>query len=200
MNLNILNPEKLFFTSDTHFFHKHAVEYNNRPFDRFYDLSPLEVMNYELIENWNCVVPKDGIVFHLGDFAFTGSIDKIKYLLGKLNGSIYLLKGNHDIRNRYERDSVTSLFAGVYDILDIKVNDDELEEGFQYINLCHYPIESWSKKQSGAWHLHGHIHSGKNSSAEDRNISTIKNRYDVGVDNNNYYPISYYGVKEIINK
>lgn len=31
-------------------------------------------MNEKLIENWNKVVPEDDVVFHLGDFAFGGSI------------------------------------------------------------------------------------------------------------------------------
>lgn len=53
-------------------------------------------MNEKLIENWNNVVPKDGIVFHLGDFAFGGS-QLWKEVLSKLNGHIYLILGNHKI-------------------------------------------------------------------------------------------------------
>lgn len=53
-------------------------------------------MNEKLIENWNNVVPKDGIVFHLGDFAFGGS-QLWNDVLSKLNGHIYLILGNHKI-------------------------------------------------------------------------------------------------------
>jgi len=75
------NIDKLFFTSDTHFRHKNAIELCNRPF------KDLEEMDNTLIENWNSVVPEDGITFHLGDFAFTGKIDTIGEIVSKLIGN-----------------------------------------------------------------------------------------------------------------
>lgn len=53
-------------------------------------------MNEALVENWNKVVPEDGIVFHLGDFAFGGS-SVWNEIIPRLNGQIYLIMGNHKL-------------------------------------------------------------------------------------------------------
>ena len=84
------NPEKTFFTSDTHFGHANIIRLCNRPF------KDVEEMNEKLIENWNKVVPEDGTVFHLGDFAFGGSA-LWNSVIPRLNGQIYLIIGNHEI-------------------------------------------------------------------------------------------------------
>lgn len=55
-------------------------------------------MNEVLIANWNCVVAQDDIVFHLGDFCLGGSSEWIS-ILDRLNGKIYLILGNHDMKN-----------------------------------------------------------------------------------------------------
>lgn len=55
-------------------------------------------MNEKLVENWNRVVPEDGTVFHLGDFAFGGSA-LWNSIIPRLNGQIYLIIGNHDRKN-----------------------------------------------------------------------------------------------------
>jgi len=64
----IEDSSKIFFTSDTHFSHSNIIKFCDRPF------SDVNEMNTALINNWNKVVPEDGIVFHLGDFAWSGSI------------------------------------------------------------------------------------------------------------------------------
>ena len=84
-------PEKkVFFTSDTHFFHTRIIKHVGRPF------GSIEEMNEALINNWNRVVPKDGYVFHLGDFCI-GKISEWNSILDKLKGNIYLVAGNHDL-------------------------------------------------------------------------------------------------------
>ena len=60
------NPNKIFFTSDTHFGHKNILKYCDRPFES------VSVMNEALIENWNKVVDENSLIFHLGDFNFGG--------------------------------------------------------------------------------------------------------------------------------
>lgn len=62
-----------------------------------------------------------------------------------------------------------------------------------YFTLMHYPMLSWPKKNSGSIQLHGHIHACEEYNLQNK-VDGIR-RYDVGVDANDYYPVS---VKEII--
>lgn len=206
--LQFKEKDKLFFIADPHFYHDSIIDYCSRPFTESYEkddtgasiATRLENMNYKLIKNWNDTIPKNGIVFIAGDIVFTSKVDVIKELLSKLNGEKYLIFGNHDYQNRLDRDIIKDMFLGTYDLLDIKVEDNEVDDGYQWINLCHYPLESWSKKARGSWMLHGHVHSGPLSTSEDKNLRFMPNRYDVGVDNNNFYPVSYQQLKTIITK
>ena len=90
--LTIENPSKLFFTSDTHFGHFNITKLCNRPY------SFRKEMDECLIENWNKVVPEDGIVIHCGDFMLPHKVGYKEYskYINKLNGTIYLTRGNHD--------------------------------------------------------------------------------------------------------
>ena len=176
--------KKIFFTSDTHFHHKNIIRYCKRPY------STVEEMDEALINNWNKVVPKDGIVFLLGDFCFGGS-DKIKKLTKKLNGKIRLVKGNHDhISKGMER-----MFEYVTDELII-----EVEKHRVYLN--HYPFLTFAGSNSYAIQLFGHVHSGPYNNGSDkwRLKYLLPGQYDVGVDNNNFTPVSWKDIKEIIDK
>ncbi len=78
-----------FISSDQHFGHRNVIKYCNRPF------ATTEDMDAAMISLWNSVVTKDDRVFVLGDLAFKGSGFKSN-IIGRLNGSIILVKGNHD--------------------------------------------------------------------------------------------------------
>jgi calcineurin-like phosphoesterase family protein len=185
------NKDKLWFTSDLHLYHKNITQYCNRPF-----LTRIEAMNDMLINRWNEVVKEDDDVIIAGDFIFTSSIELIKSTLERLNGRKWLVYGNHDYQNRLDRDSVKELFYNTSDALDFKVDDDEMEDGYTKFHITHYPCEFWTR---GAIHLHGHVHSGPQSNASEK-LTFKPMRYDIGVDNNNYYPISYENIKIIITK
>lgn len=79
------NISKMWITSDNHYFHKRIAEYSKRP----------EEHNEIMLNNWNSMIEKDDIVFHLGDIAF-GKFIGIAELFNCLNGTIYLIPGNHD--------------------------------------------------------------------------------------------------------
>ena len=184
------NKDKVFFTSDTHMGHKNIIEFCNRPFhDEFY-------MDEALIENWNKVVPEDGVVFHAGDFAMTARIDYIKEITDRLNGRIFLTLGNHDIQNRLDRDIFKTMFAGIDDAYYLTIQDDELESKHMDFMIFHYPIMFWRR---GYVHLHGHVHSGPNSTANEK-VPFHPLRYDIGVDNNLFTPIAYHQLKVILTK
>jgi calcineurin-like phosphoesterase family protein len=55
------------------------------------------------------------------------------------------------------------------------------------IVLFHYPVQTWDCKHHGSIHLYGHIHSNIGDHPMDY---IIPNSYNVGVDVNNFEPIS----------
>lgn len=178
------SPDHIFFTSDTHFGHANIIRFCNRPFRN------VEEMNEILIENWNKVVSKDDTVFHLGDFAFGGS-SVWNSIIPRLNGHINLIIGNHDRKNL--RQGYMSYFDMVVPQLQIEIEDNSI-----YLN--HYPFLYYGGSYRGVWQLFGHVHSGPQADGLD--ISRLRvllpTQYDVGVDNNNFTPISYREVKEKI--
>lgn len=175
------NPDNLFFTSDTHFYHNNIIKYCDRPFDS------IEQMNNSLIENWNSVIAEDSIVFHLGDFCMGGK-DWCP-ILEKLNGIKYLVTGNHD----KVKDEYLSYFKGVYEGFHM------IEVGKKKLVLTHFPLlvfHGFGKEQ--IWNIHGHIHSTKKKcdlsempGFKSYLTTALPNQYDVGVDFNDYTPISY---------
>ena len=54
-------------------------------------------MNEYIIQRWNSVVKNDDTVYHLGDVGF-GSVETVKSLVGMLNGTKILIRGNHDFK------------------------------------------------------------------------------------------------------
>ena len=197
-NLNGLmfeDASKVFFTSDTHFSHKNILKgvtsWGTRPFS-----SPKEHDDY-LIERWNKTVPEDGVVFHLGDFCFA-SMTRWESIRKRLNGKIYLVLGNHDMRNisTYSKRAL-ALFEDIAPQMLINVCG-------QMIYLNHFPFLCmdgvYSYNDTPTWQLFGHVHSGPDSKGRDmaRLIHLFPSQYDVGVDNNDYTPVSFTKVKNII--
>ena len=188
MNRDILffeKAERLFFTSDTHFGHRNIIKYCERPF------SCIEEMDDALIANWNRVVGKDDIIFHLGDFAMGGSAEWSR-LLQKLNGKIYLILGNHDLKTI---GAGFSRLEGVAMQMLINVKG-------QIIYLNHYPFLCYGGSYRNTWQLYGHVHTGPANRGLDvpRLKMMLPTQYDVGVDNNNYIPVSFEQVKRSIRK
>lgn len=152
-------------------------------------------MNEKLIKNWNRVVSEGDTVFHLGDFAFGGS-RLWNSIIPRLNGQIYLIKGNHDDKNLQE--SIVNKFKFVTYQMQIEI-------GEQSIYLNHYPFLCYGGTYRGAasvWQAFGHVHSQEGSTGLDnvRMTHLFPTQYDVGVDNNNYTPISYAELRSIITK
>lgn len=175
-------PENLYFTSDTHFGHANIIRFCNRPF------ATIEEMDKELVRRWNETVPVDGIVFHLGDFAY-GNAGYWKEILQKLHGRKYLIIGNHDYKNI--RAGYTEYFEHVTQQMSIRVGD-------QSIILNHNPFLCYGGSYRDVWQLFGHVHSGPaNHTGLDhpRLKMLFPLQYDVGVDNNDFRPISYAEVK-----
>ena len=180
----------IFFTSDSHYGHSNIIWMCKRPYTN------VEEMNRKLIENWNNVVKPDDLVFHLGDFAFGGQ-PLWRSIREQLNGNIILIKGNHDDRNL--KNGCKVLFDGVYDQVKFYIEN-------RCIYLNHYPFlcygGSYRSEEDAVFQLFGHVHSGPNSTGldNDRLKMLFPYQYDVGVDNNNYTPVSWEQIKEIIHE
>lgn len=181
------NAEHTFFTSDTHFNHANIIKFCNRPF------KDVEQMNDVMIANWNSVIGKDDTVFHLGDFCLGGAAEWTK-ILDRLNGKIYLIMSNHDLKNI--RQGFISRFEHVAMQMRIEI-------GKKRIYLCHYPFLCFEGSyKDDVWQLFGHVHTRRSNSGIDagRLQYLYPTQYDVGVDNNNFTPVSFGQVKRIIDK
>lgn len=180
--------EKIWFTSDTHFHHENIIHFCNRPF------GSVEEMNTALIENWNKKVKPNDIVFHLGDFCWGGA-SKWCDILSRLNGKIVLAKGNHDEKNL--ADSVKMLFEKISYQYYIRIDGQPI-----YIN--HYPFLCYGGQNRGIWQVYGHVHTLSSSNPAQRGkdaqrvVMAFPTQYDVGVDGNDYAPISFAELREKI--
>ncbi|MEG0155197.1 MAG: metallophosphoesterase [Lachnospiraceae bacterium] len=169
----------IYFTSDFHFGHRGIIEMQNRPF------SDIAEMNQQLICNYNEVVHKNDTVYILGDICHHMRVEDAENVISRMKGRKILVRGNHD--KKYRED----LFAEVSDFTTASING-------VYLALMHYPMLSWPKKNSGSLQLHGHIHADKAYNLE--NLAKNILRYDVGVDANDFYPISIEQIKTFFAK
>lgn len=180
------DESQVFFTSDTHFGHSNIIKYCQRPFNS------AEHMDEVLISNWNEVVSPQDIVFHLGDFCFGSDKEWIK-ILQRLNGTKYLILGNHDLKKIANSNQIKDYFADIN--MQMRVVVDK-----QKMLLNHYPFLCFEGGYQNVWQLFGHVHSSKHSTGLDKErlVHLFPTQYDVGVDNNNYRPVSFSQVSQII--
>jgi len=59
----------------------------------------------------------------------------------------------------------------------------------QVVVVCHYAMRVWPKSHYNSWQLYGHSHG---------RLGGIGKQYDIGVDNNNFYPVSFNEICEIM--
>ena len=87
---DVTNKSKIFVFSDAHFDHGNIIRYCNRPFEN------TQQMNRKLLDNWNKTIDEHDCVYFLGDMTYGRNRRPIDYWLGKLNGQIFFIRGNHD--------------------------------------------------------------------------------------------------------
>jgi calcineurin-like phosphoesterase family protein len=169
----------IFFTSDEHHGHFNIIKFCNRPFPS------LEDMTEKLIYNHNEVVKAGDRVYHLGDmFWRTFTLGHAIETMSRLNGQHYYIYGNHD--ELFKSKELRDWFIWCKDVENLKV------QGYPNIWLSHYAHRVWNGSHRGAYHLYGHTH---NVLPEGDYLSM-----DVGVDAQNFYPISLEDVDKVLKK
>ena len=124
---------EIFLISDTHFDHENIIRYCHRPF------KSMGEMNKTLVDRWNSKVGKDDTVYFMGDL--TLEREKLDYWLGKLNGKIKFIRGNHDKGLITKAEEIQDRCPLVY-------------KGYKFL-LTHDPIRpaNWD-----GWLIHGDKH------------------------------------------
>ena len=134
------------YISDLHFGHRNILRYDNRPF------STVEEMDDALEQLWNETVSPKDTTYILGDVCWQQNYEEWKYTLSRLNGTKFIVKGNHDRHDylkRLMRDGV------IKDWEHQMVVDD----GPRKVVLNHSPMPFFVNQHVPNWyHLYGHVH------------------------------------------
>lgn len=160
----------IYFTSDTHFGQAAIIKLCRRPFQN------VDEMNAALVQNWNANVEPNDTVWHLGDFAIGRAA--LREFAPQLNGRIHFVLGNHDDPKEIAK---CGRFETVQDVKYLR------DEGMRFW-LSHYPHMAWKNSVNGAFHLFGHSHG---------DLRGVGRSMDVGVDANDYRPIS---ITKVVNQ
>ena len=177
----------IYFTADTHFDHSNIISHNERPF------KDVNQMNEKIIQNWNTCINENDEIYVLGDFTFNGNGSDANNILKRLNGIKYLIKGNHD---KFVDDE---LFDKKYFewIKDYYVLD---YQKMKFV-LFHYPILEWAGFFKDSIHLYGHVHNCSKHKEQQKRLNILgKMAINVGVDVNNFSPISIEKILRITGK
>lgn len=208
--------DKVWFTSDPHWDHFAITMYCNRPFAVHPStgllVRPSEILAYDscafdwkdretwpqisvddmnrtLIHNWNCVVGERDLVYVLGDLMMgRRQKEMARRLLGQLNGTICLVRGNHDKRADFFYE------AGWEHVCDHAVYTPD--QGKTMCLLRHYPYYGLPDPRGRVkerpadeppedqfdWVFHGHVHTAWKRRG---------NRVNVGVDVHDFTPVSF---------
>lgn len=154
-----------FIISDTHFGHGNIIKYCNRPYDNIFH------MEKELIKNWNEVVGKNDIVYHLGDFSMKLNKGKTIGVINQLRGNIFLIQGNHDTHGHpFYKTYFTN-----YSRYPIIIPDG--------IILSHQPV--FVNENMPYINIHGHLHNGGHKGE----FNTSKHHFNASVECIDYRPI-----------
>ena len=180
----IIDKKIDFITSDEHYGHENIIKYCNRPFKN------IDEMDETLIRNHNFVVSEKNIVYHIGDFTLKPKYKDMYQYFSKLNGIHYFIAGSHDIwiKDYYKNFSNIKSILIQDNIPDIENREFKFNDKKYYVTLCHYCMKSWKISHYNSIQLFGHHHG-----TLDQN--DLGKQYDVGVDNNKFYPVNF---KELI--
>lgn len=183
-----------YFTADEHFGHEKILtpEYSDRATKM--NVANVSEMNEKLISNFNERVTPQDITVHAGDFcwhkrvALTGM--SAERIIKRLNGTHIFIKGSHDA---WLSSSAKYMWRKMVAMPREPEYGNENKSSqcmrSQFIVVCHYAMRRWERSHYGSWNLHGHSHG---------RLEPIGLQHDVGVDANNFYPVSLVDLAEIM--
>ena len=165
----------IWFTSDLHLGHDKDFIVQARGF------KTVEEMNAEIIRRWNERVYPDDDVYVLGDLTL-GDIEEGIRLIGKLNGYLHIIRGNHDTDKKVER------YLELPNVVSVQYAD-VLKYGKAVFWLGHYPTITANYDDDKPWAKHvvclfGHTHQ------EQPFYNDNPYMYNVGMDAHNCTPIT----------
>ncbi len=186
-----INERNVWVTSDTHFSHKNIVRGISNWDDKrgCRDFDTLDKHDYTILKNINDVVGEDDILFHLGDFSFSGHENVRKFREQIICKEIHYILGNHDqyiepLNSRYRE-----LFSSVQHYKEVTfINGSDKK----HVIMCHYAMDVWNNHHKGSIMLFGHSHSTL--------AISHRKKMDVGVDTNNLKPYNIHEIFRIMNK
>ena len=111
----------------------------------------------------------------MGDFTLLKNSSEIFNIIKRLNGDHTFLQGSHD--------------AWLKDKKHIQIWEKKIDNN--YVVVCHYAMLVWPRSHYNSILLFGHSHGGLNNKVQGK-------CYDIGVDNNNFYPVSENQIFEIM--
>jgi len=185
---------RIWFTSDIHIDHTNVVHLSNRPF------SNVQEMEKTIIDNINKRVKAEDVLYILGDVCLGKKESWVRFLDNLVCKNVVLVIGNHDKWGNIPKDKIM-LIADVI----------RLRMFHKAILLSHYPYRcSWFRafrkrlhpavlskkrpKDTGLWLLHGHDH------RKNQLCDYHPRQINVGVDANNFKPISAEEIISIIQR
>lgn len=197
----------IYFTSDNHFYHQNVIKYCNRP------QQTVEEMNEDMVKKWNEIVKPEDTVYVLGDFSL--AFRAVEIFSFRLNGTKYLVPGNHDFLHSYHRKSKTKenreKWIQKYKDYGWNVLPEQTTldiPGLATFNMCHHPYSTqyelengdkyakWRPVDDGRILLCGHVHETWRTRRSPNGTLMI----NVGVDVHGFTPISLDKIAEIVAK
>lgn len=148
-----------YYISDLHFMHTNIISFDGRPYQN------IKEMNAQLIKNWNSVVKNNDIVYILGDFCWSTKEEDWLYVLRRLNGQKFLIKGNHDKKIPAK---AKKMFCQICDYKEV------YDAGRKVILSHHAMLFYPSDYRDNTYMLFGHVHNNKEWELMEKIIDEIK--------------------------
>lgn len=163
----------IWFSSDLHLGHANIMKYCSRPF------KSVDEMDDYILTSFESTIRTGDILYFLGDLTFKRRLAEtfFDFLEGV---DIFFVKGNHDKGKVLKLAEERSVDCAPQ--MDVSL-------GGQLISLNHFCMRVWNKSHFNSWHLYGHSHGS---------LEPIGKSWDVGVDNNNFAPVSFDTICDIM--